>query len=439
MKPDRLARSLFMRAAASPGRRRAQRRAAELRRRLRGAPHRVEYFHQVDDPYSHLAAQALAPLAERYAIVLEPHLVAAPDERAAPERELLTAFARRDAADVAAHFGTRFADPGAQPAPERIWLAQRILAGALGSAHFGALATRVGEALWADAATALEAIAAEAGSADEHDTRRRIEAGSERRARLGHYLGATFHYGGEWYWGVDRLGHLEERLRELSAVRVEQATPLFPPPPETCNARGASGVILEFFLSLRSPYTYIVMPRVFDLARRTGVRLVLRPVLPMVMRGLPVPRQKGAYILMDVAREAERLGIPFGKIVDPVGRPVERAYSLFAWARERDEATALLLGFARAAFAEGTDTGTDAGIRRVIERAGLSFAEARHVLDNEEWRKEFEENRRAMYAAGLWGVPSFRVRGPAGTPDHATWGQDRLFRVAQEIERRAAG
>jgi hypothetical protein len=27
---------------------------AELGRRVRGAPHRVLYFHQVDDPYGHL-------------------------------------------------------------------------------------------------------------------------------------------------------------------------------------------------------------------------------------------------------------------------------------------------------------------------------------------------------------------------------------------------
>ena len=52
--------SWAMRAAASPARRRALRRARELRRRVAGAPHRVHYFHQVDDAYAQLAAQALA-------------------------------------------------------------------------------------------------------------------------------------------------------------------------------------------------------------------------------------------------------------------------------------------------------------------------------------------------------------------------------------------
>jgi 2-hydroxychromene-2-carboxylate isomerase len=37
---------------------------------------------------------------------------------------------------------------------------------------------------------------------------------------------------------------------------------------------------------------------------------------------------------------------------------------------------------------------------------------------------------------GLWGVPSFRLLGRPGEPDYSTWGQDRLWRVEQEIRRR---
>jgi hypothetical protein len=42
-----------------PRMRGARGRLAELGRRARGAPHRVLYFHQVDDPYGHLVAQVL--------------------------------------------------------------------------------------------------------------------------------------------------------------------------------------------------------------------------------------------------------------------------------------------------------------------------------------------------------------------------------------------
>jgi 2-hydroxychromene-2-carboxylate isomerase len=197
-------------------------------------------------------------------------------------------------------------------------------------------------------------------------------------------------------------------------------------------------IALEFYPSLRSPYTYIAMERVYELARRYPVELVLRPVLPMVMRGLPVPRAKQFYIALDTKREAEDAGIPFGRVCDPVGRPVERAFSLFPWARERGRAAELLLSFARAAFAEGIDTGSDTGLRCVVERAGLSWDEARTRVDNDDWRAELEANRLALFALGLWGVPSFCLRDAAGVATYSTWGQDRIWRVEQEIQRQLA-
>ena len=37
---------------------------------------------------------------------------------------------------------------------------------------------------------------------------------------------------------------------------------------------------------------------------------------------------------------------------------------------------------------------------------------------------------------GLWGVPSYRLRGGAGEADLCVWGQDRLWLIAAEIRRR---
>jgi 2-hydroxychromene-2-carboxylate isomerase len=422
---------MLLRTAVGQNRMRLRRGTAELWRRLAKAPHRVEYFHQVDDPYSHLAAQALSRLTDRYEIELVPHLVAQPTDAATPEREMLTAYARRDAAAVAPHFEISFQDPGRQPQNAAVRRTERALAAALAGGPFAELAPRLGEALWSGREDP-------AGLATPEATAGRLAEGSERRKALGHYLGATFHYGGEWYWGIDRLGHLEKRLAALGACRTP-GTATFAPPSEACEARGARELTLEYFPSLRSPYTYISMPRVFSLAEQTGVKLVLRPVLPMVMRGLSVPMQKGLYIFEDTAREAQRVGLPFGRVVDPVGRPVERAYSLFPWAREQGRAAELLLGFARGAFAEGIDTGSDTGIRKIVEGAGLGFEQARGVLDSEDWRGEIGENQQTLYALGLWGVPSFRLRGPVGSPDFSTWGQDRIFLLSREIARRTPG
>jgi 2-hydroxychromene-2-carboxylate isomerase len=153
-----------------------------------------------------------------------------------------------------------------------------------------------------------------------------------------------------------------------------------------------------------------------------------------------VPRHKQIYIVLDTKREAEDAGVPFGRVCDPVGRPVERVFSLLRFSRERGRAAELLLAFARAAFNEGVDTGSDAGLRLVVERAGLAWNEARARLDRDEgWRAEVEENREALLGLGLWGVPSFCLRSPSGEALYSTWGQDRLWRVEQEIRRRLLG
>jgi 2-hydroxychromene-2-carboxylate isomerase len=430
-------------AFTSPRTRAVRRSVADWRRRLAGEAHRVHYFHQVDDPYSQLAAQLLGRLLATYAVELAPHLAAPPSDAAAPERARLEAFSRKDAADVAPGYGLTFPRDATPPRDADVRLAQRVLARAIEDGRFAEAAAGVGEALWSAApaaGAALARLAAESGAADEDAARAVLEAGTALRRRRGHYLGATFHYGGEWYWGVDRLHHLERRLVALGARRpgapgellARRPDPSHEPVPQT-----RAGLALELFASLRSPYTYIALERVYALARRLPVDLVLRPVLPMVMRGLPVPREKQRYIVLDTRREAEDAGVPFGRVCDPVGRPVERCYSLFRWSRERGRAAELLLSFTRAAFAEGVDTRTDAGLRFVVERAGLSWAEAGAHLDRDDgWRAELEANREAMFALGLWGVPSFCLRDRSGEPVFSTWGQDRVWLVETEIRQR---
>ena len=431
--------SLVVQTISSPRARDARRRRAERRRGRAGDPHRVEYFHEVDDPYSHLAAQVLAPLAAAYEIELVPRVAARESGTNAPEPELLAGYARRDAAAVAPHYRLAFPERAPAPEPEQVRLAERVLA-ASDPRAFAERAVRVGQALWSDDKDGLAALARELPVAGEAAARALAAEGSARRAKLGHYSGATFFYAGEWYWGVDRLCHLEPRLAALGARRAGVSRPVAPRPaldPGPVRDRGR--LTLEVFPSLRSPYTAVGFDLALALADRAGVRVVLRPVLPMVMRGVPVTLTKGRYIFADAVREAELAGVPYGRFVDPIGRPVEDGFSLFPWARERGRGAELISAFLRAAFAEGVDTSRRAGLRKVVESAGLPWREAEGVVGNDGWRDELERNRRAMYdEMGLWGVPSFRLQGPPGEPDFSTWGQDRLWLVAAEIRRRIA-
>jgi 2-hydroxychromene-2-carboxylate isomerase len=129
----------------------------------------------------------------------------------------------------------------------------------------------------------------------------------------------------------------------------------------------------------------------------------------------------------------------FGRMLDPIGPPVERAFSLFPWATRKGRGVELLGAFLRAAFANRIDTSREAGLRHVVEAAGLSWDEAKTHLGDASWRELLEANRKTMYEElGLWGVPSYRVRGPEGTANFSTWGQDRLWLVAQQLRERIA-
>ena len=97
----------------------------------------------------------------------------------------------------------------------------------------------------------------------------------------------------EWYWGLDRLRVLEARLGEEGFDREGGAPVAAEPPVPACA--DASAVTLEYFPSLRSPYTAIGHARVCVLLDRTSAALSLRPVMPMMMRGVPNPLPKQRY------------------------------------------------------------------------------------------------------------------------------------------------
>ncbi|MFT4569451.1 MAG: 2-hydroxychromene-2-carboxylate isomerase [Hyphomicrobiaceae bacterium] len=428
------------RVLTSPRLRDMRRTLAEKRRRLRGAPRKISYFHQADDPYSHLAVQTLATLLKRYEIELDVFLVGPHPDDAAPQPELLEAFARKDAGDIAQPYGLEFPHIDHQPDLGLVATANRILTAAIQNGTFVEIAPQVGRALFTEDSPAMDALAARTEPATQAAAETAIRQGSERRKKLGHYSGAMFYDEPEWYWGVDRLHHLETRLDNDGARRSgEPGTPIVVRPTaitEPDTPANQPRLTVEFFASLRSPYTYIVMERILDLAKRFPIDVVQRPVLPMVMRGLAVPLTKQLYIQFDTKREAELAGVDFGHVCDPVGEPVERGFSLFNWARNEGRAPEFLLEFTRAAFADGIDTGSEKGLRQVVERAGLDWNEAQVDLDG--WREELEQNRLALFDLGLWGVPSFHIIGDERDPDFCTWGQDRVWLVEQEIARRVA-
>ncbi len=419
-------RSTAARTFASAGYLEFLRSKARIKRRLRGAAPAVHYFHQADDPYSHLAVQKLDLLRTTYDLPFKVHLVSKPAAEYQGSSEHFDQWALRDAISVADDYGTSL-HVTRSPRPDSVHAANNCLAAHMDQSDFATRATETGNRLWSDRLEA-ESVAPAAAAA--------LHEGNALRAQLGHYQGAMFYFDGEWFWGVDRMRVLEARLIEegfgSGPIRVPEPTPI------NTTGMNANGIVLEYFPSLRSPYTAIGHARVLDVIARSGVAVRLRPVMPMLMRGIPAPFAKQQYIIIDSAREARARNVPFGRIVDPFGEPVKRAFALFPGAVGLGKGMEFVTEYLAAAWAEGTDIADakDDGLRHVAARAGMNWNDLQNAARDADWKSILEDNVDDMLAAGLWGVPSFRVSGGSIESTYACWGQDRIWRIENEIARR---
>jgi 2-hydroxychromene-2-carboxylate isomerase len=255
---------------------------------------------------------------------------------------------------------------------------------------------------------------------------------------MGHFLGGMFCFQGEWYWGVDRLRLLEARLIDEGFHRDSRGVRVPEPSANDTSGLQAEHIKLEYFPSLRSPYTAIGHQRVLALIARSGVSVEVRPVMPMLMRGVTAPRAKQRYIITDASREGRAHNSPMRKIVDPFGEPVKRAFALFPGALALGKPMEFVTAYLQAAWVDGVDIAEEAGLRQVSERAGIDWNELQGACEGTDWEAVLDQNLQAMLAEGLWGVPSFRVSGGNDETAFACWGQDRIWRVENEIYRRCS-
>jgi 2-hydroxychromene-2-carboxylate isomerase len=209
------------------------------------------------------------------------------------------------------------------------------------------------------------------------------------------------------------------------------------------------------YWSFRSPYSYIVLPRVLALRDEYRVMIDLRIVHPNAIRNPayfarmdPLARP---YFMKDSARAAAFHGMKFRRPVpDPIAQdPVTLAIApeqpharrlgrLGIAATERERG----LEFAREVSTllwDGSVDGWNEGshLADASARAGLDLAELEAAVAGDPDRHEaaLAENDRLLHAAGHWGVPTMVFDG------EPFFGQDRfdvlVWRLRQRgLERR---
>jgi 2-hydroxychromene-2-carboxylate isomerase len=404
----------------------------------RNAPARLDVYLDIADAWSYLAAQIADRLVRAYGIDLGVHVVTPPATDVAPAAALRAKHAVRDAQNLADYWDLEF--PGKKEADSGI---VRDVATAMirerPAAEQLRAALELFTALWTGDRKQVAALVGKYGSESHMAVPPVLNEAYAALRKAGHYQAAMLHFGGEWY-SIERLPVLEEALARATGkpiAHVVKPRPLAERGPRTLSdGNPKSGELrCEMWFSFRSPYSYLALEQIEGVLAGSGLPLVLRPILPMVARGMELPNVKRMYIVRDAKREADRLAIPFGEMCDPLGAGVDHCIAIAHWADQRGPAAAL--AFARSAmhgiWAEARDMAEYVDLRFVVERAGLPWDLARAALaDSATATKWATTAAKELEVYGLWGVPSFRIG------ELVVWGQDRLPLVADRLRRHAA-
>tara|TARA_B110000046_G_scaffold42131_1_gene46714 strand:- start:2538 stop:3953 length:1416 start_codon:yes stop_codon:yes gene_type:complete len=417
-------------------------------RKLLKREHQVDVYLRINDPYSYLLVQVLADVERRFDVRLQFKTILNLQQDMYPEEQLWHHNAFIDATHLARLYQLDWPEEAPQDERIRAEQASQLLlqqeAQSLKNQYCDwAAIESVFKNYWFQ--QALDSLG-DSNDSDPNDSESIVHSWKDLLranelclAKNGHYMSAMLHYGGEWYWGLDRLDHLERRLLALGQGEATevffdktyaqfcQTKPLTQPDPKHKK--------LILYFSIRSPYSHLGLQQAVTLAQHYQLSLDVKPILPMIMRGLSVPNTKKMYIFHDTKREAQKLGIDYGWVADPLGEGVNRCYSLFKYAQSKGVEIEYLLNYAQAVNAQGVHSDTDEGLKLIVERTGLDWAYAQTLLKqsdrDKQWQGWAEGNRQQMLALGSWGVPTYQYG------DLVLWGQDRVGLIEQAILQQA--
>ena len=195
-------------------------------------------------------------------------------------------------------------------------------------------------------------------------------------------------------------------------------------------------LILHYYPSLNSPYTYASAKRVRSMKDNYPIKLITNPVLPMLMRNMTISDFQGKYIISDAAREARKNQYPMGSIYSPIGKPARKAYSLFPIVDDMEKGFEYIDELLKASFHDGINIGSDEYLESLIAKIGLDWSVVKKELNTKRWRKVLDDNLKDMYAGNCWGVPSFKLTDSDGSNPFYVWGQDRMWLLQEEINKR---
>ncbi len=207
---------------------------------------------------------------------------------------------------------------------------------------------------------------------------------------------------------------------------------------------------VDYFISFRSPYSYLSGKRVVELAAQWDLEIKARPVFPIAIRDPDFFKKANPmwqpYLLRDTVRVAEMLDIPYGwPQPDPIVQDMEtrvfakhqpyisRLTYLGIEAAKRGKGVEFYRQVSQLLFG-GTVQGWDEGghMAEAAGRAGLDLAvmEAAIAGNEDACEAAAADNQSALHDSGHWGVPTLVFEG------EPFFGQDRIEMCLWRMKRR---
>ncbi len=208
----------------------------------------------------------------------------------------------------------------------------------------------------------------------------------------------------------------------------------------------------DLYWSFRSPYSYLVTPRIAALVRTHEVQCVVRPVYPHAIRAPQLNAARDAtwiqYFKTDIVRTAEFLGLPLAwprpdpVAADETGRALEvqphiqRLTRLGVAAAEAGRGIEFIDEVSRLLWHPATTDWSQQGLLDgAAARAGLDLSalDKRVISEGDRLEARIQANQDAELTAGHWGVPVMVYRG------EPFFGQDRFDQLLWRLKKNGLG
>ncbi len=204
----------------------------------------------------------------------------------------------------------------------------------------------------------------------------------------------------------------------------------------------AQSPVIDYYISLNSPWTYLGSQKFRDIAAAHGAQVRVKPTkfgdVFAATGGLPLPKrapERQAYRMMELRRWREYLGVPI--VLEPEFFPSNEtagARLVIAAAQAGHDALSVSIEIGRELWERDHDIGEDAALKTAVTRAGVDYdALTATMPDDAALDDVWSSNTQEAIARGVFGAPSYVMEN-----GEIFWGQDRLDFLERALEKRNA-